>query len=85
MSALDEKFTQAIADSKALPERPDNPTLLKLYGLYKQASTGDCADPEPGATDFVAKAKWDAWLQLSGLGADEAKQQYVDLIESLKG
>jgi diazepam-binding inhibitor (GABA receptor modulating acyl-CoA-binding protein) len=32
----------------------------------------------------VARAKWDAWTSRKGLGADEAKQQYIDLIESLR-
>ena len=32
------QFEQAVADSKNLPEKPDNMTLLKIYALYKQAS-----------------------------------------------
>jgi acyl-CoA-binding protein len=33
---------------------------------------------------MVGRAKWDAWEKLKGTGADEAKQQYIDLIESLR-
>jgi diazepam-binding inhibitor (GABA receptor modulating acyl-CoA-binding protein) len=75
---------QAQAESKNLPERPDNATLLKLYALFKQGSAGDANGERPGATDFVARAKWDAWQQLSGTSAEDAKRQYVDLIEELK-
>mgnify|MGYP002041341623 FL=1 len=32
---------------------------------------------------MVGRAKWDAWEKLKGTSADEAKQQYVDLITSL--
>ena len=84
MSTLDERFQQAVADSKNLPERPDNATLLKIYALYKQASEGDVARKRPGFTNMVGRAKWDAWNELKGKPADEAKQEYVDLIEDLK-
>ena len=84
MSNLNEQFEQAVADSKNLPERPDNMTLLKIYALYKQGSTGDADGKRPGFTDMVGRAKWDAWNELKGQSQDEAKQAYIDLIEDLK-
>lgn len=83
--SLQAQFEQAVADSKNLPERPDNMTLLKIYALYKQASEGDVKGDRPGFTDMVGRAKFDAWEGLKGTSQDEAKQQYVDLIEELKG
>ena len=83
--SLQEQFDQALADSKNLPERPDNQTLLKIYALYKQASAGDTDGNRPGMTDFVARAKYDAWDGFKGTSRDDAMQQYVDLIEELKG
>ena len=83
--SLQEQFTQAQADSKNLPERPDNMTLLKIYALYKQGSSGDVQGERPGMTDFVNRAKFDAWDALKGTSQDDAMQQYVDLIEELKG
>jgi acyl-CoA-binding protein len=82
--SLQEQFDQAQADSKNLSERPDNMTLLKIYALFKQASTGDATGDRPGMTDFVGRAKFDAWDALKGTSQDEAKQQYIDLIEDLK-
>ncbi len=84
MSALKSSFEQAVADSKQLPEIPDNMTLLKIYALYKQASAGDADGKRPGFTDMVGRAKWDAWNGLKGSTTDAAMQDYVDLIESLK-
>ena len=84
MSTLNEQFDQAVADSKNLPERPDNMTMLKIYALYKQASTGDVEGKRPGFTDMVGRAKWDAWNEVKGQSTDDAKQAYVDLIEGLK-
>ena len=81
---LSDQFQQASADSKNLPERPDNMTLLKIYGLFKQGSAGDAAGERPGMTDFVARAKFDAWQALSGTSQEAAMQQYVDLINGLK-
>ena len=83
--SLQEQFNQAQVDSKNLSERPDNMTLLKIYALYKQGSSGDATGERPGMTDFVNRAKFDAWAALNGTSQDEAMQQYIDLIEELKG
>jgi diazepam-binding inhibitor (GABA receptor modulating acyl-CoA-binding protein) len=83
--SLQEQFAQAQADSKNLAERPDNMTLLKIYALYKQGSSGDAQGDRPGMTDFVNRAKFDAWDALKGTSQDEAMQQYIDLVEELKG
>ena len=83
MADLNATFEAAVANSKNLSERPDNATLLKIYALYKQATAGDNTDKKPGFSDMVARAKWDAWEKLKGTEADAAKQQYIDLIESL--
>jgi acyl-CoA-binding protein len=85
MSDLKTKFEKAVADSKNLPERPDNATLLKLYALYKQATSGDVEGKRPGFSDMVGRAKWDAWNELKGTSAEDAMQRYVALIEELKG
>ena len=83
MSDLNTTFEAAVANSKNLSERPDNATLLKIYALYKQATTGDNEEKKPSFSDIVGRAKWDAWEKLKDTSADEAKQQYIDLIESL--
>jgi len=83
--SLQEQFQQAQADSKNLPERPDNMTLLKIYALFKQGSAGDVEGSRPGFTDMVGRAKYDAWAALQGTSQDAAQQQYIDLIEDLKG
>ncbi len=84
MADLKAAFEQAVAQSKQLPEKPDNMTLLKIYALYKQATQGDVEGKRPGFTDMVGRAKYDAWVEFKGKSADEAMQDYIDLIESLK-
>jgi len=83
MADLNAEFEAAVADSTKLPQRPDNATLLKIYALYKQATLGDNTADKPGFSNLVGRAKWDAWSGVKGLGSDEAKRQYVDLIRSL--
>ena len=84
MASLKASFEAAVAASKQLPEKPDNMTLLKIYSLYKQASEGDVEGKRPGFTDMVGRAKYDAWAAVKGKSNDEAMQEYIDLIESLK-
>ncbi|MCR2746671.1 acyl-CoA-binding protein [Limnobacter parvus] len=84
MSDLKARFEKAVAESKSLPARPDNQTLLKIYALFKQASEGDNTGKRPGFTDIVGRAKYDAWKGLEGTSNEQAMQNYIDLIESLK-
>ena len=84
MADLKAAFDKAVADSKKLAEKPDNMTLLKIYSLYKQASEGDVEGKRPGFTDMVGRAKYDAWAGQKGKSADDAMQEYIDLIEGLK-
>jgi diazepam-binding inhibitor (GABA receptor modulating acyl-CoA-binding protein) len=83
MADLKAAFEAAVANSKNLSERPDNGTLLKIYALYKQATSGDNAEKKPGFADMVGRAKWDAWNGFKGISQDDAMQQYIDLIASL--
>jgi diazepam-binding inhibitor (GABA receptor modulating acyl-CoA-binding protein) len=85
MSDLQQRFEDAVAQSKNLPERPDNLTLLKLYALYKQGTGGDAAGARPGIGDPIGGAKFDAWAGLKGTSKESAMQQYVALIDSLRG
>jgi diazepam-binding inhibitor (GABA receptor modulator, acyl-CoA-binding protein) len=84
MADLQAAFQQAVADSKKLPEKPDNQTLLQIYALYKQSTEGDVEGKRPGFTDMVGRAKFDAWAAVKGQDKDTAMQAYIDLIESLK-
>lgn len=59
-----------------------NPTpaqKLELYGLYKQATEGDVTGEMPSATDFIARAKYQAWEKHKGMTRQEAMQKYIDM------
>jgi acyl-CoA-binding protein len=83
---IQERFISAVADSKELPEKPSNEVLLQLYSLYKQSTEGDAVGEGPSNPfDFVAKAKFNAWEALFGKSKEKAMQEYIDLVEKLKG
>jgi diazepam-binding inhibitor (GABA receptor modulator, acyl-CoA-binding protein) len=84
MSDLQAQFEAAANAAQGLAKRPDNDTLLQLYALYKQATVGDATGGRPGFTDFVGRAKYDAWAKLKGTSKDTAMQHYVALVETLK-
>ncbi|MDW7695441.1 acyl-CoA-binding protein [Flammeovirgaceae bacterium SG7u.111] len=82
---LDQNFEEAQKRVHQLDEKPSNEILLKLYGLFKQATEGDVKEERPGGFDFKAQFKWDAWNKLSGKSSDEAKQAYIALVDELAG
>ena len=83
---LKEMFDKAVVDSKTLNEKPDNNKLLQLYSLFKQATEGDInIEPPVNAFDFVAKAKFNAWSELKGKSSEDAMNEYVNLVNKLKG
>lgn len=83
---LQKQFEEATTNSKNLSEKPSNEVLLQLYSLYKQATTGDVnSEPPSNPFDFVNKAKYDAWVSLKGKTKEAAMQEYVDLVNRLKG
>lgn len=83
---LKSQFEAAVAQSKTLPEKPDNNTLLALYALYKQSTEGDVAGDSPSNMfDFVAKAKHNAWEAQKGKTPEAAMQEYINLVTKLKG
>ena len=83
MTDLDTRFQKASEAVKKLPSRPDNDSMLKLYALFKQGSSGDVSGAKPGFFDFVGVAKYEAWEKLKGLSADDAKRQYIELVTRL--
>ena len=84
MTTLEQQFAAAQKEVQSLAERPDNDTLLELYSFYKQATEGDVAGDKPGAFDFKARAKYEAWEARKGMKRDVAMKAYVRLVEHLK-
>ena len=82
--ATKEEFEDAAKRVNDLPKRPSDKVLLELYGLYKQATSGDVSGKRPGFIDVRGRAKWDAWKSRHGMSADDARDAYVALVEKLE-
>ncbi|MCK5700526.1 MAG: acyl-CoA-binding protein [Cyclobacteriaceae bacterium] len=80
---LNESFKSALQKVNTLDTRPSNENLLKLYGLYKQATEGEVEGDRPGGFDFKAIAKYDSWASLRNMSKEDAMQSYIDLVNSL--
>jgi diazepam-binding inhibitor (GABA receptor modulating acyl-CoA-binding protein) len=59
-------------------------TLLKIYALYKQATEGDVRASAPASPTWSAAPSTTPGPPEGQEQGDEAMQEYVDLIESLK-
>lgn len=75
---------QAAAEKARGIQNVSTENKKKLYALFKQASEGPIGDrPRPGIFDQLGRAKWDSWAALKNMPAEEAKKQYIELVESL--
>ena len=81
MSDLKKKFDAAAANVLKAKKDPGSDMKLKLYAHYKQATEGDVAGDKPGFTDFVNRAKYEAWAKLKGTSSDKAMEAYVKLVD----
>ncbi|KAJ4159470.1 uncharacterized protein LMH87_008370 [Akanthomyces muscarius] len=77
------EFKDAAEKVKTLSRKPDNNSLLRLYGLFKQATVGDNETDAPGMMDFTGKAKWGAWNEMKGVSREDATEQYIALANDL--
>ncbi|KAF8470223.1 putative acyl-coA-binding protein [Kalaharituber pfeilii] len=78
------EFEKAAEDVKNLESKPSDDELLKLYGLFKQATTGDNTTDKPGLFDFIGGYKWKAWKALEGTTKEDAEKQYIAFVNELK-
>ena len=82
--SLEERFEEATKKSKTLPHQ-SNENLLKIYSLFKQATQGDVSGARPGGFDFKGMAKYDAWAGHKGKSQDQAREEYIEMIDNLAG
>ncbi|KAI6785293.1 uncharacterized protein J7T54_006935 [Emericellopsis cladophorae] len=76
-----------IALDTGAPCRRQTVTNMNIAALFKVANGEDISKaPAPGMFDLKGKAKKNAWQQVvdEGTTPDQAKEQYIQLVESLK-
>lgn len=81
--ALPDDFATAQVKVKTLKSTPTSEELLELYGLFKQANSGDVSGSRPSLLDFKGRAKYDAWQKCAGLSKEKAMSDYIALVDRL--
>jgi acyl-CoA-binding protein len=81
---LDTRFEEAlaIADEMTQASLPQD-VQLRLYAYYKQATFGNLSLKQSSSNHIRDAFKTNAWMQISHLTADEAKECYIEMIHSL--
>lgn len=81
---LENKFREAVAAAIEMTQASlPQDVQLRLYAFYKQATFGH-VDLQQSATYHLRDAfKVNAWMQISHLTADEAKEYYIEIINSI--
>lgn len=81
---IDDLFLKATQDAKVLPVKPDDATLLSLYGYFKQSTVGDINTEKPSFFNFKETSKWSAWEKVKGMSKIQAQGQYIKLVKDLQ-
>jgi acyl-CoA-binding protein len=81
MADVKKQFESAAKKVLEAKKDPGNKLKLDLYANYKQATEGDVKGDKPGFTDFVNRAKYEAWAKLQGTSPDDAMKAYIKLVE----
>ncbi|MBF2708658.1 acyl-CoA-binding protein [Flavobacterium soyangense] len=81
---LDTRFQEAveIASQMTQASLPQD-VQLRLYAFYKQATYGTLSYNHSESYDLRNAFKTNAWIQISHLSVDEAKEQYIEIIKSI--
>lgn len=81
---LDTRFLEAveIASQMTQASLPQD-VQLRLYALYKQATYGTLSYNHSESYDLRNAFKTNAWIQISHLSVEDAKEQYIEIINSI--
>jgi acyl-CoA-binding protein len=79
ITRFNEAFEAASNFDKQLP--PD--VMLRIYAYYKQATHDPSSFRNNNNNDLRNAFKMNAWMQISHLTLDEAKEKYIETINSI--
>jgi acyl-CoA-binding protein len=87
-NSLDIQFQEAYKTISGLSQDQFAPdVMLKLYAYYKQATYGDnnpdFMDSTEDEIDIRNGFKLNAWVQLRGMSIEDAKKEYIKIVNSL--
>ncbi|AWG26815.1 acyl-CoA-binding protein [Flavobacterium kingsejongi] len=80
---LDTRFQEAYEKASNMTELLPQDVMLRIYAYYKQATYGRAGFSQGTNHDIRDAFKMNAWMQVSHLSSEEAKQLYIEIINSL--
>jgi diazepam-binding inhibitor (GABA receptor modulator, acyl-CoA-binding protein) len=85
MKSLDARFEIAYQKASEINQSDLPPdTMLRLYAYYKLAVKDSPRFSSKGPRLAVRNGfKFNAWMQLKGVTEDQAKQKYIEIVESI--
>lgn len=81
-SDLVEQFNKATNYVLGHSDSIDQEALIKMYGLFKQATVGSCNTPKPSWFDYRAKLKWKSWNKCSHMSKSYAMREYIKILDN---
>ena len=82
-SNLENKFDMSCMLVKTLVKPPSDKDLLYLYGMYKQATVGNCNAEEPSKFSLKQRAKWEAWNMNKDIEKSVAMAFYIGKVDEI--
>jgi acyl-CoA-binding protein len=81
---LDTRFAAAVEIASVMTQASlPQDVQLRLYALYKQATRGTLDLKQNSSFHLRDAFKTNAWMQVSHLSIDEAKENYITMLHSL--
>ena len=81
---LDTRFSEAVEKAMDMTQASlPQDVQLRLYAYYKQATYGTAVFNQNENIDLRDAFKTNAWMQISHISVDEAKENYIEIINSL--
>ena len=82
---LDIRFNEAVEIASHIPQSSlPQDVQLRLYAFYKQATSGTIDYNLSANYDLRNAFKTNAWMQISHLAVEEAKELYILTINEVK-
>lgn len=81
---LESRFLHAINLAEQIPQSSlPQDVQLRCYAFYKQATFGMVSYKNSSNFDLRNAFKTNAWMQISHLTVDEAKEKYIEIINEI--
>ena len=81
---LDTRFKEAVAIATEMSQSSlPQDVQLRLYAYYKQATIGNLDLKQSSSFHIRDAFKTNAWMQISHVSIEEAKESYIEIINSI--